>query len=288
MNLKTKISFDELNVKLKTLAQKERELLHEILMTIKEIELNRGFLKLGFSSLFDYLTKHIGYSEGAAQRRIDAARLVREIPELSKKIQSGEVNLSQISILQKAVRQVQKFHCQKVTTQEKTELLNKMITKNHSETQKAVAEYFDLPVIDGIKQTRQSNNSVRLELTLSQEQFEKLQQAKDLLSHVVPSGDLAQVIEYLSNKVIQQKTGSTTATVAVKTISTSVRRHLFQKQACCQYQDPQTKQKCQSKWQLQVDHIQPKWAGGSNELENLRLLCGKHNRELYRWQVGIE
>jgi hypothetical protein len=40
------------------------------------------------SSLFDFLTRKYHYSENAAQRRIDAARLLREFPLLEAKIQS--------------------------------------------------------------------------------------------------------------------------------------------------------------------------------------------------------
>ncbi|OYZ24001.1 MAG: hypothetical protein B7Y39_02985 [Bdellovibrio sp. 28-41-41] len=33
--------------------------------------------------------------------------------------------------------------------------------------------------------------------------------------------------------------------------------------------------------------IQPVWANGTNQLENLRLLCAGHNQEIYRWQANI-
>ena len=36
--------------------------------------------------------------------------------------------------------------------------------------------------------------------------------------------------------------------------------------------------KCQSRWNLQIDHIVPFARGGDNSPGNLRLLCGKHNR----------
>jgi 5-methylcytosine-specific restriction endonuclease McrA len=36
--------------------------------------------------------------------------------------------------------------------------------------------------------------------------------------------------------------------------------------------------RCNSKWNLQIDHIVPFALGGNNSPGNLRLLCGKHNR----------
>jgi len=36
--------------------------------------------------------------------------------------------------------------------------------------------------------------------------------------------------------------------------------------------------RCGSTWGLQIDHIKPFARGGTNRLDNLRLLCGKHNR----------
>jgi 5-methylcytosine-specific restriction endonuclease McrA len=38
-----------------------------------------------------------------------------------------------------------------------------------------------------------------------------------------------------------------------------------------------TQQKCQSTYQLQVDHRVPIARGGSNEESNLRVLCRTHN-----------
>lgn len=305
-----KSSSDDLNHHLKTLAQQERELLHHIILTVKEIDSRKLYLKMGFSSLFDYLVKHIGYSEGAAQRRIDAARLLRDVPLLAAKIESGEIKLNQVSLIQKTVRQIGQQSTQgerpaKVTAAQKQELVNLLSNKNHRDSQTAVAAYFQLPVLQQTVQNSQADESVRLEMTFTKEQFAKLQQAKELLSHTVPTGDLVDLIEYLSEKVIQQKlapskqqalvvsttttqpTAQPTATVAVKTLSTAVRKQLFKKQDCCQYTDPKTKNKCGSRWQLQIDHLRPQWADGDHKPENLQVLCAAHNRLRYREQAGI-
>jgi hypothetical protein len=66
-----------IDAKIRTIAQREREALAELIEEIRQLDLIRGYEPLGFSSLFDYLTKGVGYSSGAAQRRIDACRLVR-------------------------------------------------------------------------------------------------------------------------------------------------------------------------------------------------------------------
>lgn len=305
MNSQLQTSVDALNAKLKSLAQKERELLHEILLTIQLIDTRRVYLSLGFPSLFDYLVKAIGYSEGAAQRRIDAARLFREAPQLSSQIQSGQISLSQVSLVQKAIRQVSKTTKQKVTSQDKQTILKMISKKNHHQTQKTVAEFFDLPILQIQKQVIQADSSVRLELTFSQEQYEKLQKAKSLLSNSVPSGDLAQVIEHLSDRILRKNAGRVssekntlsnagkpTATMAVKspqskTVPAKIRKQVFETQGGCQFKNAQTNQKCGGRWQLQIDHIQPRWAGGTHQPENLRILCGKHNRLVYQQQAGI-
>jgi len=36
--------------------------------------------------------------------------------------------------------------------------------------------------------------------------------------------------------------------------------------------------KCNSTWNLQIDHIKPFARGGDHLINNLRLLCAKHNR----------
>ncbi len=46
----------------------------------------------------------------------------------------------------------------------------------------------------------------------------------------------------------------------------------------CTYVHPATKQRCASKYLLQIDHIKPFSLGGKSELNNLRLLCAGHNQ----------
>jgi 5-methylcytosine-specific restriction endonuclease McrA len=47
--------------------------------------------------------------------------------------------------------------------------------------------------------------------------------------------------------------------------------------ACCEHTDPKSKNRCSSKFALETDHIIAAALGGSNDLENLQLLCRAHN-----------
>ncbi|WP_374079421.1 HNH endonuclease [Bdellovibrio bacteriovorus] len=67
-----------------------------------------------------------------------------------------------------------------------------------------------------------------------------------------------------------------------------VRRTVFQRDQCCQHIDKNTGKKCSSRWQLQVDHVQPVWAGGRNALENLQLLCSAHNKLKYSRESNLK
>src|SRR5690606_33667282 len=105
----------------------------------------------------------------------------------------------------KAVREIKREQSYKVTPEQKLEVLESIAHKSHSESQHQVAAFFDLPVIQESTKKVQADESVRLEFTLSKENYEKLNHAQDLLSHAVPTSDLAQFVVYLTEKVIKQK-----------------------------------------------------------------------------------
>jgi hypothetical protein len=58
----------DLESQLKLLVGRERQLLHLILKHIQEVDRRKLYAARAFSSLFEYLTKAMGYSFAAAQR----------------------------------------------------------------------------------------------------------------------------------------------------------------------------------------------------------------------------
>lgn len=99
MNLKN-LSNTELHLQCQFLAKKERLATADMLWHLKENQKRMLFAEMGYRDLKEYCVKELKYSEGSAWRRISAMRLLAEIPELESKIQSGDLNLSQISLAQ--------------------------------------------------------------------------------------------------------------------------------------------------------------------------------------------
>src|SRR5580700_10207076 len=104
MNLKS-LSSSELLERTKSLVADERRVSSDVLLHLREIERRRLFAEAGFSSLFAYCVEELKYSEGAAYRRINAMRLLRECPEVEESIRDGSLSVSSASEVQRFVNQ---------------------------------------------------------------------------------------------------------------------------------------------------------------------------------------
>ena len=127
----------ELLTQIKSLVQSERDLLVKILHHLREIERRRLFSDLGYKSLFDYAIGELKYSEGQAGRRIQAMRLLKDLPELETKIATGALSLSNVQQAQTFFREVQASGPRRIVTpQEKLEILEKLENKSVRDAQK--------------------------------------------------------------------------------------------------------------------------------------------------------
>jgi hypothetical protein len=322
----SKISNQEVLFRLERLSRTERKITHLVLWHINEVEIRKLYLELGYDSVYQYLTKHLAYAENAAYDRLQAARVLKKNPAIASKIEEGSLKLSQLVKVEQSLKQEQKAG--KALSPENTqELLSKLENKSLFETEKILACELNQTPKTQQKIKPQKDESVRLEITLSQEQYELLKKAQSLISHSVSENNLAEVISYLAQAYIKKIEGphkasnknnkpepqnlkaapnltqvftekplkpmlplQTYKTVRGKRkyISLKIRREVFQKaQHCCQYFNPLTGKRCASRYQLQLDHIEPLACGGTDEISNLRVLCGVCNRlEAQKW--GLE
>lgn len=93
MNLKA-FNDDVLLERTHHLVSEERRLNLEVIRHLKEISSRKLYLERGYPSLFEMCTKEFKYSPAAAQRRIEAMKLIQELPEVEKKIEIGDLSLS--------------------------------------------------------------------------------------------------------------------------------------------------------------------------------------------------
>jgi hypothetical protein len=89
----------------KELVQSEREVLTKVLHHLREIERRRLYSDLGCQSLFEYAVRELKYSESQASRRLQAMRLMKEIPQIETALANEELSLSNISQAKKLVSQ---------------------------------------------------------------------------------------------------------------------------------------------------------------------------------------
>ncbi len=150
-----------------------------------------------------------------------------------------------------------------------------------------------------------SASRYRIELTVSAETKAKLERIQDLTRHRDPSGNLEKIIEasidLLLLKVEKERLGKTTRpktkTRSATTdagggtssaapakparrghVARATRREVWARDAeRCTYVDAEGN-RCPARGLLELDHIDPKALGGSDEAANLRLRCRVHNR----------
>ncbi len=205
INLKY-ISNDDLLFRTENLVQTERKIMHLVLTHLLEIMNRSLYADLGFDSMCTMMIKKYGYSETSALRRIDAAKLLKSVPEVADRLKSGSLNLSQAVQLQKCLASEAKKG--EVISESRTyEILESLKNCNSFETRQVLAQEFDMPIKFQEIVRPQKDESVRLEMTFTKEQFEELKQAKSFLSHIAHTGSWAEVISVLASKLNQSKIG---------------------------------------------------------------------------------
>ena len=251
-----KLSDQNLLLKINTLVKEERKLLLEILHYLREVERRKVFADLGYDSLFKYCVWGLGYSEGQAQRRINAMRMMRDLPEVEKKIEEGRVNLSQLSLLQGFFKE------KEIVREEKLQLIEQVEKKSLDDTRRML-----------------NNETLRqLKFKVKSEIYESWRKLRGISAHQYKTDEEllhSLIVEKLQKKNLSQTKHRNTAMKVSNSryIPKIVKMKVWEKaNGHCE--------KCDSTYGLQIDHISPLSRGGLTESSNLQLLCwGHHQRK---------
>lgn len=259
---------EELLEKAQYLAADERRAAVAMLGCLHEIEVRQAHLDLGYGSLFDFVRKHLKYSEGAAVRRINAMRLMRTRPAVARQIADGELSLSVAATAQNFIR---KHHL------DADEVIARVQGKSTREAERILFEMAPeaLPA-ERVRPVSPTHTEIRI--VVSQDLKEKIDELLALHSHSNPEMSIGKLFEFLVNKEVQRNTATAPEPqpTVIKQIPQARRVPARLRQAVWQRDDGRCTI-CGSRYKVQIDHIIPWALGGTTSLENLRLLCQAHN-----------
>lgn len=255
------------------LVLKEREHLTRILHHLKEIDVRKLYSDLGYSSLFAYCVRELGYSESNAYRRIQACRMLVMLPEIEQKIENGKLSLTNIS-------QASQFfnHNEIMDPGDQRAVLNQLENLTKKEAEKMLFAISGEEKVEKDNLRRVSSEKTRLSIILSDETIEKCELLKNLIGKDLSYQELIDYMVEVSIKDIEKKKFKVSATnkdllppVAVKrVINSSVKRKVYLRDKKCV--------KCGSTRNLNFDHRVPFALGGTSDFLNIRMLCFNCNQ----------
>lgn len=252
------------------LAQRERSLTTKLLHHLKEIDRRRLFAGHKCPSLHAYCTKILGYSEGSAYRRIQAARMLAELPEIEIKIEEGTLSLMNIAQAASFIGQ------QSISSiEDKREILNQVENLSKKECEKKLLE------ISGVEKPRH-----RVVLYLTEEVFEKLNRVKALIGKKLSNEEVFCKMAEVTSEQLEKKKFKITSLgkspppveVAGRYVPAAIKRAVYKRDKVCT--------NCGGSFNLNFDHRIPVALGGESSMENVRLLCFSCNQWARR-QAGL-
>lgn len=214
MHSLTAISDQQLIDNIQHLCQTERRLTLAILNHLREIEIRRLYVDLKYSSMYEYAIKHLKYSEGQAHRRLSAARLLKEIPEIAESIIDGSLSLTNISKVQSFIR-AEKTKDRYLSKNQKkdivTSILNtptrdveKHLLKESSQPQ-LLAEKFFLKSADSLNELSRGENFIKIEVYFNEPQQMLLNDFKSLFAHELKDTSNGSVFTHALEKSLNKK-----------------------------------------------------------------------------------
>jgi hypothetical protein len=299
------VSSSEILLGLKALCRKERKLQSDFLAYLNAVEDRKLFAGEGYSSLFSYVTEHLGYSESSALKRIHVARLCFKYPELYYLIADGEVTLTS---LQKVAPHIKKENAER--------LIKSICHKSVREVECLLAGEFPKPLMpDSMKPLNEE--AFLIQFSADKDFMDKLNQAKALLGRKYPSGRLSQILgEALQlllesegkkkcmpplteqipidpdlkkaiehQELLKDLMGDPMRKNTPRYIPRGIRREVWRRdEGRCQFPRPDGGICGETRF-LEYDHVISWSLGGSSQaLSNIRILCRTHNQ----WRVRQE
>jgi hypothetical protein len=295
----------------------ERGAIASLLADIAEIDARHLFLRSGFESMRAYCMQKLHLSEDRAAKRIQVARLARELPALFPPIADGRLHMTAVVLLasrlnrsnvedwiaaaaNKKVREIEVLIAHRCPQPEALRLDDGIspqpqiiVTQQLGENSHALKHASFSPSAPIAPHVRTkiaplSPERYAFQTSLPRETHDLLREVQALLGHAVPSGDVVQVIHralLISRGVLEKRkfgTGGNSRkprpAATQRCIPARTRRAVYERdEGKCAFIHANG-ERCDSTNRLEFDHVQPRARGGKSTVENLRLVCRAHNQ----------
>ncbi|HKY36904.1 MAG TPA: hypothetical protein VJN18_13245, partial [Polyangiaceae bacterium] len=234
----------ELVARLPALVQAERHAMVDVIEHLVEMERRRLYLRLSVSSLYRYCIDRLGYAEDAALKRHRVAQLALRLPQALEELRAGTIHLTGLFLLSthltednaatllgeargKSRRQIEELIARWFPRPDVPPSLEPVSPEVSGPTEQltlgatqpsGAQEVHPVTCSGaGVTCSRAGNRArarleplsparLRVEFTARAELYEKLEKARQLLSHALSSGDLGELFERALDALIEQET----------------------------------------------------------------------------------
>jgi len=190
------------------LVREERRITTEVLECLQEIESKMIYAELAYSSLYEFCIKHLKYSEGSAHRRISAMRLLKSLPtniqiETKEKIESGELTVSNISVVHGFLKTEKKEAGKTYSQDEKASLLHSIENQSKNALEKRLSAIQPKLIPQESKRIL-TPFLTEIKFVADENLMIKLNRIHEISGHTMPGAGLAETFAKLADEYLQK------------------------------------------------------------------------------------
>lgn len=284
------MSDKDLLSKLDNFVEEERARLHDFLKWLGEADKRELPEELGYESTFDFCVRRLKLSEDEAYRRIHAARATVMCPELLSALKKGKLSLTAVSKIAPFAARPEVAAIIAGAEGKTARQIDELLAPFRPEPEKrdSIRAVAVIASVGSFPPALLVDFSFRGTCDLR----DAIDRVRQLLSHKCPSGALDVVLmEVVRDYLVRHdpEKGLPGRLAPVKggsSIAATARRMVWSRDgARCTYVGA-TGVRCIARRFLEIDHIKPRALGGSDSVDNLRLLCRPHNNSERRRILG--
>jgi hypothetical protein len=317
----TDLADETLLSSLSALVSAERQNTAVLLAHLAEVEARKLYRPAGYSTMHEYCVGALHLSDDSAYKRLRAARVARRFPQIFEAIADGRLHVSGVAVLAPHLTDenvdgmiAEATHRRKMDIEvivarlaPRPDVPDQVRALAPAPQAIAGDPRFELAPGPNLEQPAEPFTLVKplaperfaFQTTIGQATREKLEQARALMSHQNPSGDMAVVLDAALDALIErlekQKFAKTRRPRAAKAreegadptyIPAEVRRAVYERdRGQCTFTSADGV-RCAERRFLEFDHTTMVCRGGQPTVDGLRLRCKPHNQHAAELALG--